>query len=125
MRFDRTGIAATEKIAPQHVFEKFRSRRCHIANMKRALHDGIAQLRRQDDEQSGCEVGWQLRHDIGDDLRMLVGQIGLQVINRQTPKLHPDRFLNELRLNAVFQNCIDFFLRQSFPQETFKPLGGF
>ncbi len=56
---------------------------------------------------------------------MLVRQIGLQAFHRQAAELHPDGFLNELRLDTLFQNRIDLFLRQRFAQQTLEPLGSF
>lgn len=82
-------------------------------------------MRRQGHEQARGKVGGKPRYDIGDDLRMLVAEIGLQAFHRQAGNLYPYRFLHQLRLHTVFENRVHFFLRQRIAQQPLKALGGF
>ncbi len=122
MGFDRACIAAAKQVATQYIFQKIGCSWRNIANMQRALHDGTAQLWRQTYKHAGGEVRRQLGNDIGDDLWMLIGEIGLQALDRQSRKLYPDGFLNELWLNALFKHGIGFVLWQGFAQQAFKAL---
>jgi len=56
---------------------------------------------------------------------VLIGEIGLQAFNRQSCKPCPYRFLNELRLNALFKHGVCFILWERFAQQTFKALSCF
>ncbi len=125
MGLNRTSVIASEKITTKHIFQKISCGRGDIADVQGTLHHSAAQLWRQAYKNTCCEIRRKLGNDIGDDLRVLISEIGLQPLYRQSCKSCPDGFLNKLRLNALFKHRVCFVLWQCFAQQTFKTLGCF